>query len=490
MTHNAKIMRNSVSLMGGRIFHAVLNLLAVGLIARYLKLEKFGEYGFITAVCSILMVVTDMGINRIAIREMSKDTSKANDILWASSFLKCLLSIITFLCIALTINIISNDMEVISATYICGVAVIVFFLGDIFIAIFIAFERMIYASVLNSVQITTYLLFTVLFIRLDHGLNGIFWALLLSYIARIFSGILLTFKNFFKPRLSLDLSLCRYLIKEGFPIGIQRILRKTSYRIDTILIKMMRPIAEVGIYHGAYRIILVLALIPESITDALFPMISKLAMESKDSLGTLLEKTFKSLLIIVIPLVAMLIYFSKEIIHLILGDAFLQAVPAVMIFSFVWGIMFFEALFERFLHASNRQILATKAAAICLIVNILLDIVLIYAFGYFGAVIATFLAEASFFLVAYLFISRTMGIISWKKVLPKPLLATLPMAMVLIFLDRISPFLAVPAGLCIYLLGLAILKTFEPDEIEMFKEVIRRTLGYLDWKKYQKRASR
>lgn len=490
MTHNTKIMRNSVSLMGGRIFHAVLNLLAVGLIARYLKLEKFGEYGFITAVCTILMVVTDMGINRIAIREISKDTSKANDILWASSFLKCLLSIITFLCIALTINIISNDREVISATYVCGLAVIVFFLGDIFIAIFIAFERMIYASILNVIQITTYLLFTVLFIRLDFGLNGIFGALLLSYLVRIFSGILLTFKSFFKPQLRLDFSLCRYLIKEGFPIGIHRILRKTSYRIDTILIKMMRPIREVGIYHGAYRIILVLVLIPDSLTDALFPMISRLATESKTSLGALLEKTFKSLLIIVIPFVAMLIYFSKEIIHLILGDAFLQAVPALMVFSFVWGIMFFEALFERFLQASNRQVLATKAAAICLSVNILFDIILIYEFGYFGAVIATLIAEASFFLTAYFFISKTMGTISWKRVIPKPFLAMILLVITVSFLNRISPFLAVPVGLGSYFISLLLLKTFEPDEIEMFKEIFRKTLGYLDWKIYQKREGK
>jgi hypothetical protein len=39
-------------------------------------------------------------------------------------------------------------------------------------------------------------------------------------------------------------------------------------------------------------------------------------------------------------------------------------------------------------------------------------------------------------------------------------------------------------------LGLAILKTFEPDEIEMFKEIFRRILGYMDLKRgkiYQKR---
>ena len=57
-----------MSLMLGRIYHAVLNLFAVALIARYLKVDVFGEYAFISVVCNIFMVVTDMGINRIGIR--------------------------------------------------------------------------------------------------------------------------------------------------------------------------------------------------------------------------------------------------------------------------------------------------------------------------------------------------------------------------------------------------------------------------------------
>src|SRR4030042_1700160 len=204
MSQSIKIMKNSIVLMGGRLYHAGLSLLAVGLIARYLKLEGFGEYGFIMAVCAIFMVVTYMGIHIICIREMSRDLSKANDIFWASSFVKLLLSVLTFACIALTINIMSNDKEVISATYICALAVIFFFLGDIFTAIFIAFERMVYTTLLLFVQITTYFLFTVLFIKLNMGLKGIFWALLLSYLVKIFSGIFLTSKFFFNLRPTLD----------------------------------------------------------------------------------------------------------------------------------------------------------------------------------------------------------------------------------------------------------------------------------------------
>ncbi len=490
MSQSIKIMKNSVAILVGRVYHALLNLVAVGLIARYLKVEKFGDYAFILAVCTVFMVITDMGIHRIGIREMSRDLSRANDIFWASSFAKAMLSLLTFLGIALTINLMSNDKEVIHATYICAVAVIVFFLGDIFLANYIAFERMGYAALSHFVEGTTYLLFVALFIHLDLGLNGIFWALLFSYIARIIFGFVVTQKNFFNLRFSLNPSMAYYLVKEGFPIGINRILQKASVRIDTILIKLMRSRAEVGIYHGPYRIILTLVLVPQSITEALFPMISRLAVESKDAVSQVLERSFKFMLIMVIPFSMVMISFSNMIIHIVLGKEFVKAIPVLQIFSIVWGIMFFNELFTKFLSASNRQVLATKAMAICLGINVILDVILIYFYGYLGAVIATLFAELSLSISAYLFISKTMGVISWRRVLPRPLLSAIPMVAVVSFLNHLSPFISTPVGVSIFFLSLFLFGAFEQNEIELFREILHKMFRYLDLKNYQKRTSR
>lgn len=490
MNQSIKIMKNSLAILAGRIYHALLNLVAVGLIARYLKVEKFGDYAFILAVCTVFMVITDMGIHRIGIREMSRDLSRANDIFWASSFAKAILSLLTFIGIVLTINIMCNDKEVIYATYICAIAVIVFFLGDIFLANYIAFEKMGYAALSHFVEGTSYLLFVTLFIHLDYGLNGIFWALLFSYIARICFGIIVTQKNFFKLRFDLNHSLAYYLVKEGFPIGINRILQKASVRIDTILIKLIRSRAEVGIYHGPYRIILTLVLVPQSITEAIFPMVSRLAVESKDAVSQVLEKSFKFMLIMVIPLVMVMISFSDMIIHVVLGKEFVKSIPVLKMFSIVWGIMFFNELFTKFLNASNRQVLATKAMAFCLGINVILDIILIYFYGYFGAVIATLLAELSLSISAYLFISKTMCVISWRRVLPKPLLSAIPMVIVVSFLNHISPFLSASVGVGTFFIFLFLLKAFEQNEIELLREIFYKMLVCLDLKTYQKRASR
>jgi len=467
--------------MGGRLYHAALNLLAVGMVARYLKIDGFGQYAYIMAVCTIFMVITDMGINRISIREMSKDLSKANDIFWASSFVKCFFSLITFACLTITINIITHNKEIISASYICALALIFFFIGDIFSAIFIAFEKMEYIILLSFIQSTTYLLFIILFIQLDFGLSGIFWALLISYLARISTGIFITYKNFFKPQPNLDISLSYYLIKEGFPIGVHKVLRKTSFRFDTILIKLMRTLTETGLYHGAYRIIVALMLIPQSITEALFPNLSRAALGSADSLGFLLERCFKLLLILMIPLVTVLIFLSEGIIVLILGENFIQAAPSLMAFSLIWGIMAFSDLFTRFLHASHKQIFVTVAAAIALVVNILLDIFLIHWFGYFGAVIGTLVAEMSFFAVTYYYLWKHSVSISWRRILPKPLFAAGAMISVIYLMNTVGSIVSLSSALGVFFLGLFVLRSFEPHEVEIVKECLHRVKNQLSY---------
>jgi len=481
MSQSNKIINNSIALMGGHVYQSAIGLITIGLIARYLKPEKFGDYGFIMALCVIFSIITDMGINRISVREMSRNLSRANDILVASFLVKLLLSLITFAATALIINMLSDDKEVIIATYICVIAVTLFFIGDIFDCIFKAFEKMGYTALSAFVERTTYLLCLGVFIRMDFGLKGIFSALLFSYVTRFAFGLSITCKRFFRPRVTRDFSLCFYLLKEGFPIGINRILRKTSFRFDTILIKLMKSATQVGFFHGAYRIILALEFIPASITGAMFPMFSRLAKGSAGSIEKALEKSFKFLWIIAVPLMIFIIFFSKRIVSLVLGKSFIEVAPALQVFSLVFGLMLLSGLFIKVLNAFDKQVLAAKAVAVCLAINVGLDIILIKFFGYFGAVIATLVAEASLCVIAYRFVSRHVGLLPFSRVMPKPLLCGLPMAIACHLLTSINIVVVTIIGLAVYLCGLFILEVFEKDEIEGVKKSLqkmRESFGY------------
>ena len=75
------------------------------------------------------------------------------------------------------------------------------------------------------------------------------------------------------------------------------------------------------------------------------------------------------------------------------GFGYQQSVIALQIL--VWTIVFtfVGAAFVRLLEASNRQVIVTKISLICVIVNILLNLILIPKFSYIGACIATVITE-------------------------------------------------------------------------------------------------
>src|SRR3989304_5792881 len=138
----SRVFSNSFFLIVDDVTKAVVTLVIVGILARYFDLKTFGDYSFIFALCNIFQVMIGMGMNPIIIREVAKRPEESEEIFNASFFLRMLLSITTFLIIALSINLSSSSPEVIWATYICTIGVITLFFNSLPLSFFHGYQRM------------------------------------------------------------------------------------------------------------------------------------------------------------------------------------------------------------------------------------------------------------------------------------------------------------------------------------------------------------
>jgi len=120
----------------------VTNLVAVGIIARYLPLPVFGDYGFVLAVCMIFSVVTDMGTNQIMIREIARNKDKAREFYSAGLIVKLALSLLTMVLIGTVAFVAANRPGIMNAAFIGAVAVTLNMIGDVPESVFRAYERM------------------------------------------------------------------------------------------------------------------------------------------------------------------------------------------------------------------------------------------------------------------------------------------------------------------------------------------------------------
>jgi O-antigen/teichoic acid export membrane protein len=469
-----RVVRNSGLLMAGEIYGVSVNLVTVAILSRYLPLEVFGDYGFILAVSMTFMVLTDMGAGPIAIREIARDLHRAEKVFAATVILRCLLSTVTFIAIVGMVWMTSDSPAVLEATFISAIGVVVFFLGDVPPIVFMAHERMQFNAIVKVVAETVYLAGIAAVAFLDFGLNGVFLASLASYAARLAIGLLILKRSFFSPRLTWDPALLRWLFLEALPIGANRLLRKVSFRIDTILLQVLRTREEVGIFHGIYRLVLVVLFVPRMITDALFPLFARYSEGSSVAMAVSFEKSMKFLLILVLPLMLVVFVGADDIVALLLGKNFASSGGLLQLFCLVWGVSFFSVLCNKVLNAANHQRLATIATACCVAVNLALDLALIPTFGYMGAAVATLCAETVLLVVGFRFVSTRICRVTVVSVLWKPAFAGASAALVAAVLSSSAPWMRASVALVTYSSLLLALGAFDRSEIDVLRALGRQ----------------
>ena len=96
MTLERKIFSNSAINIVCNIISVALKFLAVYLIISYFDKETFGKYTFITSYITILSILIDLGINNIAIREISNNRNQFGSYLSNVIVLKLVLGCLVY----------------------------------------------------------------------------------------------------------------------------------------------------------------------------------------------------------------------------------------------------------------------------------------------------------------------------------------------------------------------------------------------------------
>lgn len=474
-----RVIKNSLSLWSSEAVHILVGIITIAITARYLGVERFGDYGFVLAVCNIFQVITDMGANQVFIREVARVPEKVHEYFTANLLIMSILGIGVFFLIIASIYFFPSSRYLLLPAAIGAVGVILLFFSQLFSAVFQAYEKMQYDAFMRSLSYSIYLIFVILAVRFDAGIVGIFIAMLIQNIFACIAGYVFTRKYFFKPRFILNRSMVREVFHEGFPMGIAFMLRKVSYRIDVMFLKALSSRADLGLFNGIYRINLQLQFIPRNVTSALFPVFSQLSKEKGTKLMDIHSRSAKFLLIGYIPILAILIVFPGEVISLVLGKDFVQAISLMRILAVSLGLQFFSILFIRTLYALNKQRGAVFCLAMCLAANILCDILFIPTWGYIGAGIATLIAEALLFVLTGLLVVPHLAIRPLLGAGIKLIMAGMVMVILWSGFGGKATLLTLIIGGLSYPLLLWVLHVLDDQESLWFRDQMKRLFRHL-----------
>jgi O-antigen/teichoic acid export membrane protein len=468
-----RVANNTGVIIAGDVIFRIISLFIIIYLARYLGTVGFGKYSFVFAYLAFFGVLTDCGLQAILVREMSRNASMAPKLIGNAYVIKLILTVFAIVLSMIVISFMSYPPDTKSYIYIATFSLLFMSFSVFYGTIFQANLRMEYNIIAKLVfkVLSAGLIFWII---VSHG------TLTQVIIVLVFSEMIKTLINysfsrkFVRPQFKIDFGLWKYLLKEALPIAIYSSIGMIHFRIDVIMLSMMQGDAAVGIYSAAYTLSEPLSFIPAALMISLYPIMSASFESSKERLIRICRLGIKYILIIMLPIGIGISLLADKIIFLIYGAEFANSATALQIV--IWALVFIwtNAVFVDLLVSMGKQKLNTVSMALCAVINVILNFILISTLSYNGAAIATVVTSAIFFIASFYFVSKNFQVLPVHKIMVKPVICGLMMGAFVYYFIDVNIFLLTPLAAVVYLMSLLALKTFSKEDIDIFKKVIKR----------------
>ena len=472
-----RIAKNTGVLIISQIVGHLLTFFYGIYTARYLGAEGFGILSFALAFTAIFSVFTELGLTSLTVREVARDKSLTSKYLGNIAVMKLILVMVTFGLIVLTINLLGYPEQTIKVVYLLGLSIVCRAFSGIFDSIFHAYEKMEYNSIgqiLNSSLMLSGALFAI-----NQRFNVIGFASLyfiVSAISLVYSFAICVWK-FAKPKIEIDWSFWKSTIKEALPFGLTAIFVTNFQWISSVMLSLMKGDAVVGWYNAAYRIALVLLFIPATFMTAIYPIMSIFFRSSPNSLKLSLEKSFKYLTILGIPIGIGTMLLAKRLILMTFGAEYTNSIIALQILAWSSVFIFMDNAFANLLNSINKQIIITKVMGICLGVNVVLNLILIPKYSLIGASITAALTQLIALLLILIWSSR-IGYSVFRKVfaniIAKVVISSASMGIFMIYFHNLTLWVLVPSAALLYFVVLYIIRGIDKKDINLVSMVVRK----------------
>jgi len=217
----------------------------------------------------------------------------------------------------------------------------------------------------------------------------------------------------------------RELLATTLPLGLTLAVNELYFRIDTFILSLFRPFAEVGQYTLAFRVFELLAVFPAIVMTSAFPLLSRhVRRDAATPLRLLLCAT---------------------------GPAWLS------------GLLGYALI------AADRQRSLLGLSAAALVVNVALNLALVPAYGPDAAAAVAVACEALLLAGGWWLVRRHLGLTPRLRLLWRALVAAAAMAALLLWLRDLTLAVLVPAGAAAYAAVLAAVGGLDRRRLEVLR---------------------
>lgn len=367
-----------------KILSTVLALVSIGFITRYLGRDGFGDYATVLAFFSFFSAMLDLGLYSVATREISRKNADEKKIMGNVFALRIVASSLVVIIAPILVFFLPYSQEVKTGILLVAVAYMMASSYMVLNGIFQKNLRMDKVAITELFGKAIQVAFIIIAVRNNWGFTAIILSLLINMVFA-FVVVLFLSRRYVKFLPIFDFVYWKKFLKMSFPMGASALITFLYFKMDTILLSLLKGSEEVGIYNMAYKILENITFFPAMIVGLVLPLFSMYIFSNKKSFRKIADKTYKVFFLIVIPLIVGVLFLAEDIIYIIGGNDFLISANVLRILVFALAFIFYGNFFNSILLSANLQKMLMKILTVCAVFNITLNLILIPKFSYMGA---------------------------------------------------------------------------------------------------------
>ncbi len=377
--------------VAGRIANLALGVVVTSIIARTLGSSGFGEWSTIFAITQIATNFGELALTPVAVNRAASQPDRQGQWLGALVSLRLVLAVPTTIFALAGVLLIAPSQS----AKLAGVLIV----ATILVGAPTAINAIFQLRVRNDITIAIMTLNSVLW-----GAGAIAVVLLTKSIAALAAVFLVVSaittcvtiaraRRLVSVRLAGSSELWRGLLRVGLALGAAGMLVTLYVKLDQVLVFVYAGSRQAGLYGAAYRILDQIQFIPSSVMTTLFPLIATAYPSERERVQRLLQAAAEYLTMASLPALAFTLVAAGPIIELLFGAQYAQAAPALPILMGAFVSISFGYLAGNMVVILELQHRFLRYAAIGLLVNASLNMVLIPRYGFLAAAWITLLTE-------------------------------------------------------------------------------------------------
>ncbi len=409
-----RVAQNLVVLSGGQLVTWLITLAWTLVVPRALGPAGLGLLVLYLSTGALMTTVAGMGLKALLVREIAADPSRGPRLIGASLYLRTFMIVPAIVVTVAYIMAGSFRGEQAVVVVLAFVATVVNLYTDPLQAAFQAIERMEYLAIGDVLVKTVSTVGAIGLILIGfHALAIVVlslligWMLLVSYVVFI--------RRHMRIDLAFDWSAVKRMFRDSLSFWAFAMSMTVYLWVDAMLLAMLAPAAQLGIYGAPTRLVATLMFVPTIVLMVWLPRLSSAHRWSPESLKAAAQTPLDLVIVLGTPVAVGAILVARPLIHFLYGDGFGASVAVFTVLALTIVPVYINTAIANILIASRRQLTWTVVMGSAGVINAVANVILIRQFqersqsGALGAAWALVITEAAIMITGLLMIRGVIG---------------------------------------------------------------------------------